>query len=174
MKTAAVRPSVHICVLVISLLMLATNACQRAPEANANVNANLVSNANVAVANTNASEPISVIAAREPAKYRATLVFTAETQGGEKTIGMPTLSAEVARNGDDRRVSFKLPDGSDLIYLDHDNKHYVIAPGRKQYAELTPEATGVQIQKLMTPGQFVGWIEARKGIERVASEDDDA
>ena len=170
MKTAAVRPSVHICVVVISLLMLATNACQRAPEANANMNANLMSNANVAVANTNTSEPISVIAAREPAKYRATLVFTAETQGGEKTIGIPPLSAQVARNGDDRRVSFKLPDGSDLIYLDHAGTQYVIAPARKQYAELTPEATGFQLHKLMTPGQLVSYLEKLKGVEAVGEE----
>src|SRR5258708_10803521 len=170
MKTAAVRPSVHIYVLVISLLMLATNACQRAPEANANMNANLVSNANVAVANTNTSEPISVIAAREPAKYRATLVFTAETQGGEKTIGIPPLSAQVARNGDDRRVSFKLPDGSDLIYLDHAGTQYVIAPARKQYAELTPEATGFQLHKLMTPGQLVSYLDRLQGVESAGEE----
>jgi outer membrane lipoprotein-sorting protein len=151
--------------------MLATNACQRAPEANANLNANLASNANVTAANTNTSnEPISVIAAREPEKYRATLVFTAETQGGEKTIGIPTLSAQVARNGADRRVSFKLPDGSDLIYLDHAGTQYVIAPARKQYAELTPEATGFQLHKLMTPGQLVSYLEKLKGVEAVGEE----
>jgi outer membrane lipoprotein-sorting protein len=170
MKTAVVRPPVSICVLALSVLMLATNACQRAPETNANLNVNSVSNANV-VSNTNVStEPISVIAAREPDKYRATLVFTAQTQGGEKTIGIPTLSAEVARSGADRRVSFKLPDGSDLIYLDHAGTQYAIAPGRKQYAELTPEATGFQLHKLMTPGQLVAYLEKLKGIEAVGEE----
>src|ERR1700730_16841101 len=109
MKTAVVRPPVSICVLAL-VLMLATNACQRAPETNANLNVNSASasNANV-VSNTNVStEPISVIAAREPDEYRATLVFTTQTQGGEKAIGIPTLSAEVARSGAERRVCFNL------------------------------------------------------------------
>lgn len=170
MKTAVVRPPVSICVLALLVLMLATNACQRAPETNANLNVNSASNANV-VSNSNVStERISAIAAREPDKYRATLVFTAQTQGGEKAIGIPTLSAEVARSGGDRRVSFKLPDGSDLIYLDHAGTQYVIAPGRKQYAELTPEATGFQLGKLMTPGQLVSYLEKLKGIEAVGEE----
>ncbi len=77
---------------------------------------------------------------------------------------------EVARNGADRRVSFKLPDGSDLIYLEQGDKHIVIMPGRKQFAELTPEATGFQLQKLMTPGQIVSYLEKLKGIERVGDD----
>src|SRR6266496_4474081 len=171
MKTAATRPRVTISVLGMSVLLLTINACQRTPETNANLNANLASNANVASANSNmANESISVIAAREPDKYRATLVFTAQTQGGEKTIGIPTLSAQVARSGADRRVSFKLPDGSDLIYLEHAGSQYVVAPARKQYAELTPEATGFQLYKLMTPGQLVAHLDRLKGIEAVGEE----
>ncbi len=76
----------------------------------------------------------------------------------------------MARNGADRRVSFKLPDGSDLIYLEKGGVHIVIAPARKQYAELTPEATGFQLHKLMTPGQLVSRLENLKGVERVGEE----
>ena len=47
---------------------------------------------------------------------------------------------------------------------------YGIAPARKQYAELTPEATGFQIHKLMTPGQLVAYLDRLKGIEFVAEE----
>jgi len=73
---------------------------------------------------------------------------------------------QVARSGDDRRVEFKLPDGSPLIYLDHNNRHYVILPARKQFAELTQEATGIQFQKLITPGQLVEDLKNIRGIER--------
>ena len=66
----------------------------------------------------------------------------------------------MARSGADRRVSFKLPDGSDLIYLEKGDLHIVIAPGRKQYAELTPEATGFQLQKMMTRGHHLLQLEA--------------
>jgi len=154
----------------ICALSLIGSSCQRADN---NANSNVLANANTSPINTNAnlaSAPPSVIAAREPDRYRATLVFSAETEGGQKTVGIPTLSAEVARNGADRRVSFKLPDGSDLIYLEQGDKHIVIAPARKQYAELTPEATGFQLQKLMTPGQIVANLQKLKGVERVGEE----
>jgi hypothetical protein len=139
---------------------------------NTNANANLTANANTAPpANTNTSPTtLSSIVEREPEQYRATLVLSAETEGGEKTVGVPTLSAEIARNAADRRVAFKLPDGSDLVYLEKAGQHIVIMPGRKQYAELTPEATGVQLQKLMTPGQLVARLENVKGVERVGEE----
>lgn len=170
MRTYALKPSVLFLLAFTFALIFGTSACQTATNTNtntgtANINASPATNTNLA------GYTGMAINAREPDKYRATLVFTAQTEGGEKTIGIPTLSAEVARNGDDRRVSFKLPDGSDLIYIDHENKHYVIAPGRKQYAELTAEATGVQIQKLMTPGQLVQRLEKLKGVERVGDEE---
>jgi hypothetical protein len=157
--------------VVVCLATVLLNAgCQRV-DTNANANLNLANANNSPLANANVTaEPISTLAAREPDRYRATLIFSAETEGGQKTIGIPTLSAEVARNGADRRVSFKLPDGSDLIYLEKDNVHIVIAPARRQYAELTPEATGVQLQKLMTPGQLVARLEKLRGIERVGEE----
>ena len=169
MKTAfALHPGA---LLVISLLLLVTGACQRAPVAESNINTNLSTNANLTPANTNtATQPIATLAAREPDTYKATLVFTAQTEGGDNAVGIPPLSAEVARNGEDRRVSFKLPDGSDLIYLDHAGTAYAIAPGRKQYAELTPAATGFQLHKLMTPGQLVSYLDKLQGIEQVGEE----
>lgn len=167
--TLPMKTSLLLSLFVVSLLLFAS-ACQRV---DTNTNANVTANANTSPINANANlspEPASVIAAREPEKYRATLVFSAETEGGEKTVGIPTLTAEVARSGADRRVSFKLPDGSDLIYLEQGDKHIVIAPSRKQYAELTPEATGFQLQKLMTPGQLVAYLEKLKGVERVGDD----
>jgi len=167
MNPAAFKSFALVC---LTGFLLGVVACKRSEEVS---NANMPSNINTAPVNANANvsaEEMKAIAAREPEMYRATLVLSAETEGGEKTIGIPTLSAQVARNGADRRVSFKLPDGSALIYLDHAGSHYVIAPARKQYAELTPEATGFQINKLMTPGQVVTYISRLKGIEKVGEE----
>jgi hypothetical protein len=169
MKTVNFKASTLFCLFVLGLSILSESGCQRA---DTNANANLTVNTNTATnANANMSPDTSVvIAAREPDQYRATLVFSAETEGGEKTVGIPTLSVDVARSGADRRVAFKLPDGSDLIYLEQGDKHIVLAPGRKQYAELTPEATGFQLQKLMTPGQLVAYLEKLRGVERVGDD----
>jgi hypothetical protein len=169
MKHTDVRPPVLILLLTISGVVIASSGCARGPAVNTNVNTNVNSNVNATASNINAAPP-STIAAREPESYRATIVFTAETEGGDKTIGIPTLSAEVARSARDRRLSFKLPDGSDLIYLEREGKQYGIAPARKQYAELTPEATGFQIHRLMTPGQLVAYLDKLRGIELVGEE----
>jgi hypothetical protein len=174
MKNTDAKPPVLIIVLAISIIAFAISGCSRGADgtvnANANINTNINTNTNsVANVNVNAAPP-STLAAREPNAYRATLVFTAETEGGEKTVGIPTLSAEVARNGEDRRVSFKLPDGSDLVYLDHAGTPYAILPARKQYAELTPAATGFQLHKLMTPGQLVAYLDRLQGIQSVGDD----
>jgi len=151
-------------------------ACQPARNINSNGNANVNSNSNASSAtsndNSNASSDNSgpSINTREPDKYSATLVFSIETEGGDKAIGIPSLNLQVARSGDDRGVEFKLTDGSPLLYLDHDNHHYVILPSRKQYAELTKEATGIQFQKLLTPGQLVDDLKKIKGIERAGDD----
>lgn len=171
MKNTDVRPPVLILVLAISTIVFAMSGCARGPAANANINTNINTNTSVTNVNTNVNAaPPSTLAAREPDTYRATLVFTAETEGGEKTVGIPTLSAQVARRGEDRRVQFKLPDGSDLVYLDHAGTHYAILPARKQYAELTPAATGFQLHKLMTPGQLVAYLDRLQGIQPVGDE----
>ena len=158
----------------ICLGLISISGCQPATNtnANANLNANTNANSNTALSNTS-SETAStgvVINTREPDKYTSTLVFTIQTEGGDKAIGVPPLSVGVARSGDDRRVEFKLPDGTPLIYLDHNNHHYVIVSSRKQYAELTPEATGIQMHKMLTPGQLVESLKNVKGIERAGDE----
>jgi hypothetical protein len=165
-----VQPYAIVCLVGVVALGLLISACQPATNVN---NSNLLVNVNSSPANVNANVPVvspSVIAAKEPDAYRATLVLSAETEGGQKTIGIPTLSAEVARSGADRRVSFKLPDGSDFIYLEKAGTHIVIAPARKQYAELTPEATGFQLWNLMTPGQLVARLEKLQGVEQIGEE----
>lgn len=156
----------------ISILAVASSACSRGANVNTNINTNVNTNvnANATGANVNAATAPSTIAAREPDTYKATIVFTAQTEGGDRTVGIPPLSAEVARNGADRRLSFKLPDGSDLVYLERGGVQYGIAPARKQYAELTPEATGFQLHRLMTPGQLVAHLDRLRGIEFVGEE----
>ena len=172
MKNTDVRRPVFILLFAIAAVAVATSACSKAANVNANLstNANTNVNANATGANVNASTAPSTIAAREPDTYKATIVFTAQTEGGDRTVGIPTLSADVARSGADRRLSFKLPDNSDLVYLEKGGVQYGIAPARKQYAELTAEATGFQLHRLMTPGQLVAHLDRLKGIELVGEE----
>jgi hypothetical protein len=173
MRSFALRKSSgHFSLALVVLLALALSACQQGSVTNTNVNANTSNTTTVANSNqvTTAVPASSVINTREPEKYSATLVFTAETEGGDKAIAIPTVSAEVARNGQQQRLSFKLPNNEQLVYIDSASTHYVVSPTRKQYAELTPEATGFEIQRLMTPGQIVKFLEKQQGYERAGEE----
>lgn len=172
MKNTDVTRPVFILLFAISVVAVAASACTRGANVNTNINTNSTANvnANASGANINAATAPSTIAAREPETYQATIVFSAETEGGDKAVGIPKLSADVARSGADRRLSFKLPDGSDLVYLEKAGVQYGIAPARKQFAELTPEATGFQLHRLMTPGQIVSHLDRLKGIELVGEE----
>src|ERR1044072_1487605 len=172
MFTTKVDRNIAMALLLFAVLLgVFISSCK--PIDNSNVNTNANANTQPVNANTNinsSSDTGPTINAREPEKYSATLVFSVETQGNEKAIGIPSLSVQVARSGADRRVEFKLPDGTPLIYLDHENRSYVIAPSRKQYAELTKEATGIRPQKLMTAGQIVSDLKNKTGVERVGEE----
>jgi len=150
--------------------LLMVTSCQPVANTNSNVNVNANASPSNLNANTSLSSSSTTIDTAEPEKYSATLVFTLQTSGGDKAMGIPPLSVQVARNGADRRLEFKLPDGTPLIYLDHENHQYVIVPSKKQYAELSKEATGVQLQKLMTPGQIVDDLKNKSGVEKVGEE----
>jgi hypothetical protein len=161
---------------------LAATACQQATEtsntagaANANANANSTVNVNsTASANMTTSTVTTntgqTIEAREPDKYSATMVATLSTSGQQQSKGQGEI--KVARNGADRRYSVSLPVVGELIFLDKADKRYIIIPGRKQYAELTQEMTGINMDQVrsMTPGQLVAFVSRQQGVERVGEE----
>ena len=117
MRVSATTSSTCFLLIVVLSLGLASSACQNQPAGNtANSNTTATTNTTTNVNSTTmAVDPGTVINTREPETYRATLVFTVETEGGDKSMALSPLSAEVARNGLDRRVSFKLPIGEQLI-----------------------------------------------------------
>ena len=148
------------------LVALAGAACQPGPAVNtntANANTNAATNANAATPVTSAA----IIETREPEEYRATLVFSATAEGQQKAIQLPI---EVARSGDNRRYAFNnIPVIGQVIFLDRADKRYLILPGRKQYAEITPSLIGFDVRSL-TPGQMVTYLQNQRGVERVGEE----
>ena len=157
---------------------LAAAGCQQATETsntaanantNATVNVNSNSNANMTTS-TVTTNTGQVIEAREPDKYSATMVATLAATGQQQAKGQAEI--KVARNGADRRYSVMLPAVGELVFLDKADKRYVIMHGRKQYAELTQEMTGVNMEQVrsMTPGQLVAFASAQRGVERVGEE----
>lgn len=139
---------------------------------NANLNININSNAISTNTNANANATSSTgatVETKEPDVYTATVTLKLETMGDQK-VSMPSIQANVARNGTDRRMEFSLPNGEKLIYLDKGEKQFVISPNRKQYAELTKEALGFEVRRLLMPGEIVNQVKNIRGVERVGEE----
>jgi len=136
---------------------------------NSTVNINSNSNANVTTSTvqTNTGQTIQ---AKEPDKYTATMLVTLATTGQQQQQGKAEI--KVARNGADRRYSVNVPVLGELVFLDKADKRYVIMHGRKQYAELTQEMTGVNMDQVraMTPAQLVALVSKQQGVERVGEE----
>jgi hypothetical protein len=136
-----------------------------------NTNTTPVSNLNSnSTASTTTTTTGSAIDTREPESYKAKLTLKLESVGGQQTVSLPPLTADVAKNGTDSRVAVALPGGNNVIYLDKGDKHYVILPARKQYAELNPTSTGFEWQRLMTPGQIVGQLHRANGVQKVGDD----
>jgi hypothetical protein len=164
----------------LAAAVLAAAGCQQATEtsntaantngnANATVNVNSNSNANMTTS-TVTTNTGQVIEAREPDKYTATMVATLATSGQQQQKGQAEF--KVARNGADRRYSVTLPAIGELVFLDKADKRYLIMHGRKQYAELTQEMTGVNMDQVrsMTPGQLVAFVSRQQGVQQVGEE----
>jgi hypothetical protein len=149
----------------------ANTANSNSANANATVNVNSNSNANM-VNSTVTTNTGQTIEAREPDKYSATITIAASTTGQQRAAGQAEV--KVARNGTDRRYSLdtKLPGLGEVIYLEKGDKHYVIMPARKQYAELTQEMTGMNMEavRAMTPGQIVAYVSRQQGVQLVGEE----
>ena len=106
----------------------------------------------------------------EPESYSATLRLTAET-AGERAAALPHLEADVARRGRDRRISFRLPDGEQVVYLSRGGMRYVILPDRGRYAEVTSRAAGFELPRLLTPDGLVDYLKGRRGYVRAGEEE---
>jgi len=154
--------------IAISAIAFAS-ACQQNTNPNSNAGKTNTNQSNPGTANTNDTTTSNTIETKEPEQYRATVTLKFETTG-EKSMTIPPLTAQVAHNGSANRLEFTLPNGEKLIYLDMPGKHLLIAPSRKQYAELTREAVGFEIRNLMTPAQMVEKLKNLKGYERVGEE----
>lgn len=159
---------------LLGLLLVAglSFACQApAPTTNTETEAN-TANVNAETANdAGETSPAgtNLIETSEPETYQATVSLSAETEGETKTA-TPKLVAKVARDGANRRMEFNMPNGEKIIYLTVGDEQYVVAPARKQYAELDKELLGVDVRKLMTPDQIVNQVKALQGVKRVGEE----
>ena len=154
--------------IVLASILIAAG-CQM-PATNTNVATNTAVNTNTNVSsNTNISSTSTTITTSEPNEYQANVKLTLETMGDQKA-SMPTVGAMVARSGADRVMEFAMPTGEKVIYLDKGGMNYLILPNRKQYAELTKDALGFEVRRLMMPDQIVQQVKAIPGVRLVGEE----
>ena len=161
--------------LVLAGAVLGVAGCANAPVAtNANTSAPNVNaspaTATTGNANTTATDPSARIDVREPETYRATYVLTGQTTGSQQAAA--ATSVEVARSGADRRyaIDTRVPGLGKIVFLDKADKRYLILEGRRQYLELTPQTTGMQVPRAMTPGMMIEQLQNQQGVTRVGEE----
>lgn len=158
-----------------TLLLVATAliaACGAQPTTvNSNFSNSNVANTNTSnTANANTSTAVAVSEAAEPNEYSATVTIKLEALGQTQNISLPTLVAEVARSGSDRRMVFTMPAGGRVVYLDKAGTNYLVLPDRKQYAELNRESLGFEVRQMMMPEQIVEQARSVQGVQRVGEE----
>jgi hypothetical protein len=130
---------------------------------------NVTFNSNSAV-NSNSAPASAGVEAREPDQYQATVRVKVEATGQQQASVLPTLSANVARSGDDRRMEFTMPAGGRVIFLDKAGTNYLILPDKKQYAELTKEAVGFEVRRMLMPETIVKQAKGLPGVRFVGEE----
>lgn len=160
--------------VVLAICLVLAAACG-SPTGNSNLT---TANTNAGVANSlsnsNLNAPTgggSIVNAREPEQYQATIKLSLETMGnGAQKGSLPALGAIVARSGSDRMMEFNLPTNEKVVFLDKGGVSYLILPNRKQYAELTKESLGVEVRRLMMPEQIVNQAKSIPGVKLVGEE----
>ena len=159
---------------VLLLFILGLSGCG-APTGNANLSAintnsgvaNSISNSNLNAVSTSGA----TVDTREPEQYQATVKLSFQTLGNNaQQSALPPLGANVARSGNDRVMEFNLPTNEKVIFLDKGGMNYLILPNRKQYAELTKEALGFEVRRLMMPAEIVQQAKAVPGMKLVGEE----
>ncbi len=177
-KKKLIKRSLFLTILTVSLFLI---GCPTAPTTETNTeNSTNTSNENSTNINSNESNEnsanasddssTSTLEAKEPEKYTAKINLKIEAVSENNNASMPSLTANVARDGANKRMEFSLPNGQKIVYLEIGSKNLVILPDRKQYAELTKEAVGMDVRSLMTPEQIVQRAKGIKGLEKVGEE----
>jgi len=168
--------------LGISIFALAASVVATSCGSTPTGNTNLTSvNANTSVANSVANSNLgslptttsnTAINAREPEQYQANIRLNIQTMGGgnQQNASIPTIGATVARSGNDRVMEFTLPNNEKAIFLDKGGQNYLILPNRRQYAELTKEALGFEVRRLLMPEHIVNQVKNQPGVTPAGEE----
>ena len=160
----------HVYNLIIAGISVSLIGCGPAMNSNVAVSSNVNTRSNVSnTANTNTAVGSSVDA-KEPDRYQAKIDLSFEAIGETQNAALPVITAVVSRSGADRRMEFTLPSGEKVVYLDKANTNYLILPNRRQYAELSKEALGFDVRRMMMPEQIVNQVKAIQGVQPAGEE----
>ena len=163
-------------VIGITLFVILTEGCGNAATNSPSTNQVSLNNANMNNGNVVSSpvaSPTAIVSSpkietTEPNEYSATMQLTAQTTG--RNMNLPSVTVNVAREDEKRRISFNLPNNEQVVYLNVGGTRYLILPNRKQYAEISPNAVGFEMPRLKMPDGIVNYLKGREGFERVGEE----
>lgn len=161
--------SAHSSILTLSIFLVSCGA-PPTTTVNSTSNGNTIANFNASTSNANSMATSGDLNFVEPNEYQAFIKMTLQTMGEQQNASMPPLGATVARSGENRVMEFTLPTNEKVTYIEKGNMKYVVLPSRRQYAELTADALGFEVRRLMMPEQIVNQLKGMPGVKMVGEE----
>lgn len=165
--------------LLISFAALTAFGCQQ-PTVDTNANVNTVINENTNsmntnmsnsnMPNTNSDDSSSIIESKEPEKYAAKVTMSFEAVGEGKQTALPAITANVARNGENRKIEFNAPNNQNFAYIDTADKNVLVMASRKQFANINRDSVGFDMRRFMMPEKMVENVKQLKGVTKVGEE----
>src|SRR5690349_5226514 len=93
---------------------------------NVNLSNTFTGNSNINAETTSVNPNSAIIETKEPDQYQAVVKLMLQATGDNKATTLPTIQANVARSGADRRMEFNLPTGEKVLYIDKAGTTYLV------------------------------------------------
>ena len=145
---------------IASLIMLASIAlgCSEASkgtDATSSGGSKPGGNANSSAGPRATSSQSATIDIKEPERYSVAMTISIQETASEAPAPMLTQQLALTKLGADRRWAFVFPAPlGQIVYLEKSGLKYLVLFERKQYVELTPDAFGFELGKVLTPNSI--------------------
>lgn len=164
---------------LIALLIMPACLALACTEASKGTNANSAGsgskpggNGNANADSRTASSQSATIDIKVPERYGVAMTISTQGTTSEAPAPMLTQQLSLAKVGADRRWTFIFPAPlGQIVYLEKSGLKYLVLVERKQYIELTPDALGFQLGRVLTPNSIAERLGSRQyeklGLEPV-------
>jgi hypothetical protein len=170
----AVRRPLLTSIILVAGLAFGCGEASKGTNVNSSASSNqkLTGNANSDAGSTTPGSQSSAIDIQEPERYSVAMTISIQETSSDAPTPMLTQQFDLARLGADRRWAFVFPAPlGQVVYLEKSGLRYLVLFERKQYMELTPNALGFELSKVLSPNSIADRLRSHRyeklGLEPV-------